>query len=29
MLMDEYGKNEETFSPEVLRIMSDWILDLN
>ena len=24
----EYGEIEETFSPEVLKIISDWILDL-
>jgi len=25
----EYGEIEETFSPEALKIISDWILDLN
>jgi len=24
----EYGEIEETFSPEVLKIIADWILDL-
>jgi len=28
-LPTEYGEIEETFSPEVLKIISDWILDLN
>lgn len=27
-LPSEYGEIEQTFSPEVLKIMSDWILDL-
>jgi uncharacterized protein len=27
-LTSEYGEIEETFSPEVLKIISDWILDL-
>lgn len=28
-LVSEYGEIEETFSPEVLRVMTDWILNLN
>lgn len=28
-LIDEYGEIEETFSPEVIKIMAAWILDLN
>jgi hypothetical protein len=27
-LPEEYGNIEETFSPEALKIISDWILDL-
>ncbi len=27
-LMEEYGKIEETFSPEVLKIMSSWIHEI-
>ena len=27
-LPGEYGEIEETFSPEALKIIGDWILDL-